>query len=405
MTLMSPDDARRAILEATSPLQPIELPLAEAYGCVAAREVATEYDIPPFSAAEIDGFAARSADIVTAAEASPVRLRITGWALAGRPPESTVGWGEAVRISSGAPVPAGADCVIPEEATDIDGEDLLVAEAVKPEAGISPAGTDLPAGTVFVPSGRRLAAAELGMLATTGYGSVLAYPKLRVAVVAIGDLVEPGREAGFGQQRDASSYLLLGALREVGAMPYRVGIVGDLQKELKDAVASNALRADAFVVSGGGLGSSDAVASALSVLGDVHTYRVAIHPGGELAHGVVEGKPFFHLAGSAAAAFVSFDVFVRPAILVMMGRQDRGRPELRAILDAPVSGPAAETLYVAADLSYRDGAWHCTPTSGAGLGQLGSYVQASGLLVVPPGDTEVPAGTEVSVQVLRAPQR
>jgi molybdopterin molybdotransferase len=399
---MSPDDARRAILEATSPLQPIELPLAEAYGCVAAREVATEYDIPPFSAAETDGFAARSADIVTATDPSPVRLRISGWALAGRPPESTVGWGEAVRISSGAPVPAGADCVIPEEATDIDGEDLLVAQAVTPETGISPAGTDLPAGTVFVPSGRRLAAAELGMLATAGYGSVLAFPKLRVAVVAIGDLVEPGREAGFGQQRDASSYLLLGALREVGAVPYRVGIVGDLQKELHDAVASNALRADAFVVSGGGLGSSDAVASALSALGDVRAYQVAIHPGGELAHGVVEGKPFFHLAGSAAAAFVSFDVFVRPAVLVMMGRQDRGRPELRATLDAPVTGPADETLYVAAHLAYRDGGWHCTP---AGRGQLGSFVQASGLLVIPPGDTEVPAGTEVPVQVLRAPQR
>jgi molybdopterin molybdotransferase len=402
---MSPDDARRAILEATSPLQPIELPLAEAYGCVAAREVATEYDIPPFSAAELNGFAARSADIVAATEDAPVRLRISGWALAGRPPEATVGWGEAVRISAGAPMPAGADCVIPDDAAEIDGEDLLVGEPVKADMDISPAGVDLSAGTVFVPEGRRLAAAELGMLATAGYGSVLAYPKLRVAVVALGDLVEPGREAGFGQARDSSSYLLLGALREVGAMPYRIGIVGDLEKDLNDAIASNALRADAFVVTGGDPGSSEVVAGALSGLGDIRTFSVAIHPGGELGHGVVEGNPFFHLVGGAAAAFVSFDVFVRPAVLSMMGRQDRGRPELRAILDAPVTGPADQTLYVGADLVYRDGAWHCTPGPAAGQGQLGSFVQASGLLVIPPGDTEVAVGTELPVQVLRAPQR
>lgn len=401
---MSPEDARRAILEATDPLQPIELPLAEAYGCVAAKQIATEYDIPPFSTAEVDGFAARSADIVAATQDAPVRLRISGWALVGRPPEVTVGWGEAVRISAGAPVPAGADCIVPASSTEIDGDAVLVAEAVKADTHIGPAGADLPAGALLVPAGRRLAAAELGVLAMAGYGSVLAYPKLRVAVIALGDLIEPGRTAEFGQARDASSYLLLGALREVGAVPHRVGIVGDIEKELHDAVTSNALRADAFVVAGGEAGSAEEVSSALT-LGEIRTYVVAIHPGGELGHGVVEGKPFFHLAGAAAAAFVSFDVFVRPAVLRMMGRRDRGRPELRAVLDAPVSGPAAVTLYVPVHLVYTDGAWHCTPTGPVGEGHLGSFAQASGLLVVPPGDTEVPTGTEVAVQVLRSPER
>ena len=405
MTLMSVDDARRAVLDATPPLQPIELPLAEAYGCVAAREVVTEYDIPPFSSAEVDGFAARSADIGAATEAAPVRLRISGWAIAGRPPESTVGWGEAVRITVGAPVPAGADCIVPSDVAEISGEDVLVMEAVKPGTSISPAGTDLGAGGVVLPAGRRLAAAELGLLATVGQGSVLAYPKLRVAVLALGDLIEPGRAAAFGQARDASSYLLLGALREAGAVPYRVGIVKDVEKQLHDAVTSNALRADAFVVTGGERGSALDVSSALTVLGDIATYSVALHPGGEIGHGVVEGKPFFHLVGPAAAAFVSYDVFVRPTVLKMMGREDRGRPELRAILDAAVSGPAGETLYVPVHLRYADGAWHCSPTGPSGEGNLGSFVQASGLLVAPPSDTEIPEGTEVPVQVLRSPQR
>ncbi|MGH2709726.1 MAG: molybdopterin molybdotransferase MoeA [Actinomycetota bacterium] len=404
MTSESVDDARRAILDATDPMQPIDLPLAEAYGCVAAAEVSTEYDIPPFSSSEVDGFAARSADIVAAGADSPVRLRISGWALAGRPPEVTVGWGEAVRISAGAAVPAGADCIVQGDWAAVEGEEVLISEPVKAEAHIIPAGSDLASGSVLVPAGRRLGAAELGIVATAGYGSVLAYPKLRVGVISLGDLIEPGREAAFGQARDASSYLLIGALREVGASPHRVGIVTDIDKDLPDTVSSNALRVDAFVLAGGDSGSTETVASALS-LGEIHSRSVALYPGGEIGHGVAEGKPFFHLAGDPAAAFVSFDVFVRPAVLKMMGRQERGRPELKAILDAPVRGPAGMTLYVPADISFRDGAWHCSPIGTAGEGHLGSYVRATGLLVVPPGDTEVAEGTEVNVQVLRAPER
>jgi molybdopterin molybdotransferase len=404
VTSESVDDARSAILDATDPLQPIDLPLAEAYGCVAAADVVTEYDMPPFSSSEVDGFAARSADIVAASVEKPVRLRISGWAQAGRPPEVTVGWGEAVRIAAGAAVPAGADCVVPGEFAEVEGEEVLVSEPVKAETHITPAGSDIPGGSTLVPAGRRLGAAEIGMLATAGYGSVLAYPKLRVGVIALGDLVEPGREAAFGQARDASSYLLLGALREVGAAPHRVGIVSDIDKDLPDTVTSNALRVDAFVVTGGDSTSTETVASALS-LGDIRAHTVALHPGGEIGHGVVEGKPFFHLAGDPAAAFVSFDVFVRPAVLKMMGRKERGRPEVKAILDAPVTGPSGASLYVPADLSFKDGAWHCTPVGTPGESHLGSYVRATGLLMVPPGDTEVAAGTEVTVQILRAPER
>ncbi|MGH2686395.1 MAG: gephyrin-like molybdotransferase Glp, partial [Actinomycetota bacterium] len=252
--LLSIDDARKRILGGVAPLQPIELPLAEAYGCVAAADVGTDFDIPPFSAAQIDGFAARSADIVTATMEAPVGLRVAGWALAGRPPEATVGWGEAVRVAAGAPIPAGADCIVPSASFEVDGEFVRVLQPIPAGYAIRPAGEDVAAGTVLVPSGRRLAAAELGVLATAGHGDVLAYPKVRVGVVSLGELVEPGRETGFGEVRDASSYLLLGALRDVGATPNRIGIVRGLEKELLDALSSNALRADAFLVSGSPLG-------------------------------------------------------------------------------------------------------------------------------------------------------
>ena len=403
--LLSIDDARKRILGGIAPLQPIELPLAEAYGCVAAADVGTDFDIPPFSAAQIDGFAARSADIVTATAEAPVGLRVAGWALAGRPPEVTVGWGEAVRVASGAPIPAGADCIVPSTSFEVDGEFVKVLQPVPTGYAIRPAGEDVAAGTVLVPSGRRLAAAELGVLATAGHGAVLAYPKVRVGVVSLGELVEPGRETGFGEVRDASSYLLLGALRDVGAAPNRIGIVRGIEKELLDALSSNSLRADAFLVSGSPLGGFEGVVNFLAGMGDIRSYSIAMHPGGQVATGVVEGKPFFLLPAGPTAAFVAFEVFVRPAVLRLMGRTDVRRPEVGAVLDRPVSGPSQMALYVPVRLSHRDGAWHAEPTGPAAPDRIGAMAQANGLAAVPPGDVEVPAGERVRVHVFRPLER
>ena len=399
------DEARKQILDAVPPLQPIDLPLAEAYGCVAALDVATDYDIPPFSAADVDGFAARSADTVAASPAAPVGLRLVGWARIGQPPEVTVGWGEAVRVGAGAPIPAGADCVIPLTVAAAEGETVRVSQPAEPNAHVSPAGEDVKAGSVLVPAGRRLAAAEMGILATAGYGSVPAYPKLRVGVLSIGELVEPGRPAGFGQVRDATSYLLLGALRDVGAVPYRIGIVLRPGADLRETVLSNTLRADAFVAAGGQLDDSEAsVPGVLAGLGDIRTVRVAAHPGSALAVGTVEGKPFFCVSGKPMAALVSFEVLVRQAILKMMGRRDLRRPEVSAVLDEPVTGPRDVALFVPARMTHGEGGWHVRPTGPAADGLLGPAVEANALVALPPGERPVP-GDEVRVQVVRPLER
>jgi molybdopterin molybdotransferase len=399
---MSLEDARRRILDAASPLQPIELPLAEAYGCVSAVELTSEYDIPPFSAAEMDGFSARSADVAGATPSAPVTLRLAGRVETGRPPDVTVGWGEAVRVAAGAPVPAGADCVIPLDRGATDGADVRVAEATEPGANVRPAGEDVKAGSILVPAGRRLSAPELGILATAGHGSVLAYPKLRVAVIAVGDLIEPGRPTGFGQVRDAVSYLLLGALRDVGAVPYRIGIVADTERALRDAVMSNTLRADAFVVTGGD--GQREVTDALVGLGELRNIEVAVHPGSRVGFGNVEGKPFFSVSGKAMSAFVSFESFVRPAVMRMMGRTDLERPHVRAVLDQTPQGPTGVTLLVPARLIAREGRWHCVPTGPAEESRLGSVVRANALMTVPPNSVPSP-GSEVRVQVLRPLER
>ena len=213
--------------------------------------------------------------------------------------------------------------------------------------------------------------------------------------------MEPGRPSGFGEVRDAGSYLLLGALRDLGAAPNRIGIVRGVEKELRDSLSSNSLRSDAFVVVGSPLEGVEGVATTLSGIGDVRPFDVALHPGGSIAAGVVEEKPFFMLPAGPTAAFVAFEVFVRPSVLRLMGRTDVRRPEVGAVLDEPVSGPSGMALYVPVRLSHRDGAWHASPTGPAAPDRIGALVQANGLATIPPGDVEIPAGERIRVQVVR----
>ncbi|HWC33179.1 MAG TPA: gephyrin-like molybdotransferase Glp [Actinomycetota bacterium] len=398
---LSLDDARKRILDAAPPIASIDLPLAEVQGCVLAREVVGEYDLPPFSAAAADGFAVRAADIFGASEMKPVPLRIAGSVRSGRPPDATVGWGEAVRVVRGAPIPAGADCVVPGGAFRLEGEQVEVVRQLSAGEHIDPAGEDVRAGSVLVPAGRRLSAAEVGLLAAAGHATAVAYPKMRVAVVSVGPtLVEPGRPAAFGQLRDANSFSIVAALREAGTVPYRLPLVRDADAELRELLLSNLSRADAFVCSGAMEDDAD-IPALLAGVGEIETYRVQMYPGGAIGFGLVEGQPFFSLPAEPVSAFVAFEALVRPVILQMMGRRDLARPEVTAVLDRPIGGPAGLTLFVPARVGRRDGRWHCVPTGPAHPRRLAAVVEANGLVVVPPGDRGLGAGEEVRVQIFR----
>jgi molybdopterin molybdotransferase len=406
MTMLSVEEVRRRIIDGIQPMMPIDLPLAEAHGLVMAKDVVTEYDIPPFSAAIVGGYAVRAADVVGASPQTPVALRVAGWVESGRPPETTVGWGETARISPGAPMPAGADAVVPTEAVQVEGDTARIRRPVEPGAFLRPAGEDVRAGSMLVPAGRRLSAPELGILATAGHGTALTYPKVRVAVVSVGEFVEPGRPAGFGQVRDATSYALVGALRDVGAVPYRVGIVQNVETDFRETLLSNLSRTDAFICAGGITEEEgDRIGLLIAGFGDIETYRVAMRPGGTVGFGLVDGQPFFSLAAEPAAALVSFEVFVRPAILKTMGRRDVGRPEVTALLEQglPASGGAAR--FVPAKVTHREGAWRALPT-GPGSGKLlGAVVQANALIALGSEDEARQAGDQVRVQIFRPLER
>lgn len=402
--MLSVDEARERILEAIGPLAPIELPLLEAHGCVLAADVVAEYDIPAFSAAADDGFAVRAADIHAATAEAPAGLRLVGEVVAGRPPDVTIGWGEAARIFAGAPVPAGADCVAPLDRCRVEAESVAVLRPVDEGAFIQPAGRDVKAGGVLVPAGRRLSSPELGMMAAAGHAAPLAYPKVRVAVASVGEgMVEPGRPAAFGQLRDAGSYAVFGALRDAGAVPYRIGIVPASEPEIRETVLTNLSRADCFVCTVGG-SDADLEGEALKALGEVEIVETAMYPGGRHGFGKVDGTPFFVLLGGPTSAFVAFEVLVRPAVLRMMGRRDLTRPEVGAILDEPIGGPAGVTLFAPVLVEHREGAWRARPTGAADPDLFGAVVRSNGLAVAASGG-EVAAGARARVRIFRPLER
>ena len=401
--LIAVDEARARVLDAIQPLAPLQLPLTEAHGCVSAEDVVATESLPAFASSAMDGFAVRASDVAQATPEGPAELKVVGRALIGHRPEATVGGGEAVAIATGAPIPAGADTIVPIENARVQGEVVRLLEAATAGRHVRPVGEDVAEGTVLVEQGKRLGAPELGLLANAGYATPLVHPRPRVVVLSTGDeLIPPTDTPDFGQIRDSNAYTLFGALREAGAMPVLAGIIRDDADSLKETVLDYLIQADAFVSSGGvSVGERDVVKAAFFRRGDVDFYKVAMQPGMPQGFGQIEGKPYFGLPGNPVSVFVSFELFVRPAMLRMMGRTRLDRPEVTATLGAEVSGPKGKTQYARVVVERRDDGWVATPTGGRGSNLISTVARANGLAMIPPGTATAPSGSQVQVMVFR----
>jgi molybdopterin molybdotransferase len=402
--LIPVEEARARVLDAIPPLAPLQLALTEAHGCVSAEDVVAAESLPPFASSAMDGFAVRSADVVAATPERPAELKLVGRAMIGVRPEAVVGGGETVAIATGAPIPAGADAVVPIENTQVHGEVVRLLEAAPAGRHVRPAGEDVAEGTVLVERGKRLGAPELGLLANAGHATPLVHPRPRVVVLSTGDeLIPPTESPEFGQVRDSNAFTVFGALREAGAMPVLAGIVKDDADSLREAVLDYLIQADAFISSGGvSVGERDVVKAAFFRRGDIDFYRVAMQPGMPQGFGHIEGKPYFGLPGNPVSVFVSFELFVRPAMLKMMGRTQLDRPQVRATLTSDVSGPKGKMQYARVVVERGDGGWRATPTGGRGSNLISTVTRANGLAMIPPGTETAPAGTPVSVIVFRS---
>jgi molybdopterin molybdotransferase len=392
------------VLAAVGPLQPLELGLMDAHGCVLAEDLVAPADMPRFDNSGMDGYAVRSEDVAGASAASPVVLPVTGDVAAGPASPLRVMPGVCVRIMTGAMLPAGADTVVPVEHTDGGVAQVAITRPAPPGQHVRRAGEDVRAGETVLTAGTHLGAVQVGLAAAAGRSRLVVRPRPRVVVVSTGsELVDPGEPYGPGQIPDSNSPALTAAAFEAGAIAYRVGIVPDDPRELMRTLEDQLVRADVLVTSGGvSVGAYDVVKEVLSRLGTVRFDEVAMQPGKPQAFGTIgpDETPVFGLPGNPVSALVSFEAFVRPALRRMLGADQVERPRVRAAVTEPLTSPPGRRSFLRVHLEVRDGVYAVTPVSGSGSHLLAGMARANALAMVAEDVTEVPEGGAVEVLVL-----
>ncbi|MFC6884550.1 MULTISPECIES: gephyrin-like molybdotransferase Glp [Actinomadura] len=396
------DEHLAEILDGVPLLAPLELALLEAEGGVLAEDVTAPVPLPPFDNSAMDGYAVVAADIAAASEAEPAVLPVIGDIVAGDPAVSAIRPGLTARIMTGAPLPAGADAVIPVEWTDGGDATVRVSRAAPPGNYIRRAGEDVLAGQTVAATGTRLGAAQLGMVAAVGRARVLVRPKPRVVVLSTGtELREPGTPLAPGEIWDSNSFMLTAAAAEAGGVGYRQATVGDEPGTVLRTLEDQLGRADAIVTSGGvSMGTRDVVKEVLTGHGTVAFHKVRMRPGKPQGFGLLQGTPVFTLPGNPVSAYVSFQVFVRPALRAMQGLPPEPLPTVSAVLAEDVKSPAGIRHYLRGRLSFARGHYGVAPAEGQGSHQLAALSAANALIVLPEDAEALPAGTHVDVMRL-----
>jgi molybdopterin molybdotransferase len=390
-----------AILSAITPLAPARLELAAAEGCVLAEDVTAAVALPSFDNSSMDGYAVHASDVAGAAQQAPAMLAVTGEIAAGDVGAYRLASGTAIKIMTGARLPVGADAVVPVEWTDGGIDRVAVYRAAEPGNAVRYAGGDAAEGETLLSAGARMRPMQIAVAASAGRKAVTVRPRPRVVVLSTGDeLAEPGTPLVPGRIWDSNSYMIAACAREAGAVAYRHAVVPDDPAGVLPALEEQLSRADLLITTGGVSmgGEHDVVKAALRELGTVTFRKVAMQPGMPQGFGVIghDKIPIFTLPGNPVSAYVSFQVFVRPAIAALQGADDLSLPAVRATLTGPVRSPAGRRSFLRGVL---DGS-EVTPLSGQQSHQVASLGRANALIVVPERETQLPAGHLADVLVL-----
>ncbi|WP_110183096.1 gephyrin-like molybdotransferase Glp [Nocardioides solisilvae] len=397
-------DLVQRVLAGVSPLPDFPQPLMDALGMAVAEDVHAEVALPSFDNSAMDGYAVRQADVAGATPEAPVRLPVVGEIGAGQARLLALSPGTAAKIMTGAPMPAGADSVVPYEWTDRGVAEVVVEREPQLGQHVRRTGEDVSVGDLLLDHGTVIGPRHLGLLASVGRATVRCRPRPRVVVISTGsELRDPGTALGHDSIYDGNSYLLAAAARAAGALAYRVGIVPDDPRTFTDALGDQLVRADLVVTSGGvSEGDYDVVKEALSELGTVWFGKVAMQPGKPQGFGHVgeDRIPVFTLPGNPVSAYVSFQVFVLPALRRMMGRLPYERPTRRARLTHPISSAPGRRQFVRASYGTDRGGAFVQPVGGHGSHLVGDLAASNALVVVPEEATALSAGEMVQVLCL-----
>lgn len=396
MALRTVEQQLQALLGACQPLDPIELPLLEATGCVLAEAVHARWPVPAFPVVTVDGYAVRSADLAAASRPRPIRLAVIDRVAAGFRAEAPVREGEAVHVVPGAMLPEGADAVVPLAVTDGGSHTVLVGESARAGSGVRPSGAFAGQGQAAVRPGVVLGATQQGALVAAGRSRVRVHPAPRVVVITIGtELVAPGTSAEPGLVHDANAVALTVAIREVGGVPYRAGPVPDDSGVLASVVEGQRVRADLIVIAGG---MSRTVPGTFDGGSHPRLAPAAVSPGPVVAFGMLDSRiPVLALPGEPVSAMINYEVFVRPLIRRLAGRRELFRPVVHARLAAPVDAPPGVRRFV--PVALRDGKSDAVAEPVPAGQELSPFaaVSVTGLAVVPEDVTAIGAGGEAVV--------
>lgn len=399
-----------SVLRRLRALPALDLDLTQAHGNILAENVLAQHPFPAFDQAGIDGYAARSDDLVPTAPGRPVRLNVIGdlsassWRPARLTPQS------CFSVAAGAPLPIGADVVVPVDCTDQGMAAVEIHRLPKRGYGVRRAGEEIEAGAVLARGGAVVTPALVAVLAASGIGHVVVRPTPRVVIVATGDeLVEAGRVSQPGQVVDVNSHALTAAAAEAGAHAYRVGICDDDPEGLRGLLEDQTLRADLIITTGGtGTGPGDMVRRILSRRdggreGPVAFTDVSLYPSQVLGfgtYGATEEVPIVCLPGDPGAALIGFEVLARPVIQLLAGAEPVFRPSVRGHLLETVTSPAGLREFRPAQVAERRGGGYTVQPLAGGARTLAGLAEANGLLVLGERVTTAPAGSTVDVLLL-----
>ena len=408
MTLLAVNDALERILKSFQSLEKILIPLDESVGRVLAEDISSETDLPLFDNSSMDGFALRVADVKSACDATPSILPVVDDIPAGKMPSRELRAGEAARIMTGAPLPLGADAVVPVEETDFNNrapgtplpEKVKIYKTAQVGANIRKRGDDIQHGQNILPRGQRLRAQDLGMLAMLGIANIPVYRKPRVALLSSGDELTPiGEELTAGKIYDVNSYPLRAMLESAGCEIIHLGVAEDTPESVRDSL-SKAKDADLILSSAGvSMGSFDFIKAIIEEDGNLNFWRINMRPGKPLTFGYYHEIPFIGLAGNPVSAFVGFMVFVQPVIRKMLGCGTQAQSHARVRLSNAIESDGRES-YLRALVHRENGQLYASLTGHQGAGNLFSMVQANALLIIPAGVKSLKKGTEVEAWLL-----
>ncbi|MFZ5917583.1 MAG: gephyrin-like molybdotransferase Glp [Chloroflexota bacterium] len=415
--MVSVEEALAFILKHFEPLESETVYILDALNRVLAQDIVSDVAIPPFDNTSMDGYAVRALDIAAASPDSPVTLRVVADLPAGSVAAAPLGPGEAMRIMTGAPMPQNADAVVPVEETDKwpptkdiargEGATVKIFQAAQAGANVRYAGRDMQPGELVLPKGTVVRPAEIAVLATLGHSHVSVIRRPRVAVLATGDeLVDIDEPLAPGKIRNSNEYSNAALVARYGGLPLRLGIARDTVADLTARIHHGlAQGVDLFITSAGvSVGDYDVVKDVLQAEGEIRFWKVRMKPGKPLAFGTIHGLPLIGLPGNPTSSMVSFEQFVRPAILKMLGHTRLTKPTVVAVLDDPLRQDDRRGYQRVIVHRHDDGVYHATTAGLQVSGFIGAMARANGLAIVPEGEGVLPGGSHVTVQMLDWPE-